>query len=137
MKESHLDEALEVQRKPSITDEEIERRLRHLKGPSMAMDLKDVMKEDDELMDSDEECEIIAKRLMAESSLPDVIPHMKPAAVEAEKSKEELPWCVICNEDAILCCKDCDDDLYCMECFTEFHSDSDTRKHVTRALPSN
>jgi hypothetical protein len=138
VKESALDEALGVEneRRPSVTDDEIERRLRKLKGPSVTMDVKELMKQADneELMDSDEECEIIAKRLLAESRLPDVVPSPAIESVKTEKTEEELPWCVICNEDAVVCCKDCDDDIYCLECFKEFHADSDTRKHKTQAL---
>lgn len=127
---------LELGRKMSITDDEIERRLRNLKGPSLAVDAKKVMGDDFPAMDSDEESELIAKRLVAEAELPDVVPEVMPSQYQRPPEQDELPWCVICNEDARICCKDCDDDLYCLDCFKEFHSDSDTRKHRSRAFAS-
>ncbi|CAB4394031.1 unnamed protein product [Rhizophagus irregularis] len=42
-------------------------------------------------------------------------------------------WCCICNEDAIIKCRDCDGDLYCQSCFNEghlgSHSDYETKQH--------
>lgn len=56
---------------------------------------------------------------------------------EEEKSQgsddddEALDWCNTCNEDAVVRCLDCDDDIYCRECFRELHLDSDMRRHRT------
>ncbi|XP_050070526.1 abscission/NoCut checkpoint regulator [Anopheles maculipalpis] len=44
---------------------------------------------------------------------------------------EELPWCTICNEDAVLRCRGCDNDLYCRGCYKEFHYDEDPNEHQT------
>ena len=43
----------------------------------------------------------------------------------------ELPWCVVCNEDAVVRCRDCGGDLYCAACFSEFHQDREDRGHRT------
>ena len=39
--------------------------------------------------------------------------------------------CVICNDDAVLWCNDCDGDAYCRRCFREGHRDEDMRAHKT------
>jgi len=135
MREAAIDDEVEeaaVKRQSSLTDDEIERRLRGLKGASLSPDAKDIMNHDD--MDSDTEADLTARRLVAEANLP--IDEVVANPLNNSDDQQDLPWCVICNEDAILCCRDCDDDLYCMECFREFHSESDTRKHKTKALPA-
>ena len=48
---------------------------------------------------------------------------------EQEFKPEEYPWCIICNEDAVLRCQQCDGDLFCKRCFRECHLDADIRNH--------
>lgn len=40
---------------------------------------------------------------------------------EPARSSPELPWCVLCNNDAKYRCLDCSGDLYCSECNVEVH----------------
>ncbi|KAI1309059.1 Abscission/NoCut checkpoint regulator [Halotydeus destructor] len=102
----------------------------------------------------DETEDEVIERLLAEANLPDLsdvdVNHSKAETLAQSAKKrlknitsanaklsqtddsDELPWCAICNEDAKLRCIDCDGDLYCHECFREFHCDSDTRTHATR-----
>jgi hypothetical protein len=55
-----------------------------------------------------------------------------PQDKESPEGLEELPWCVICNDDAKLRCSGCGDDLYCARCFQEFHQDEDPSEHKTK-----
>jgi hypothetical protein len=43
--------------------------------------------------------------------------------------QEELPWCIICNEDATVMCLDCDNDLYCKSCFSQGHDEWQLQHH--------
>lgn len=134
MNETAIDTSLDCasEKATAASIEEIERRLQSLRGASGNNEgRRPVLNDDsDAEMDSDTECEIIAKKLVEEAKLPQVddssSSNVKSVSKKGKKVTNEsddeenensVPWCVICNEDAAFVCKDCDDDLYCIECF--------------------
>ena len=56
---------------------------------------------------------------------------VRPSRDDGQGEPEELPWCVICNDDASLRCQDCGGDLYCGQCYKELHTDREERGHRT------
>jgi len=94
--------------------------------------------EEDEDEDLEDE-ERLIKQLMAEARLddqdlggggvPTKPPGGPPTGGATAGEPEELPWCVICNEDALVRCLGCDGDLYCTACYKEFHVGEDPNEH--------
>ena len=106
----------------SSTDEEIERRLARLRGQQHIDHKTNVSSVMDVDSDLDEETEQnnLVERLLAESKLPSI--PLDTNSLEANEESVEmvsdcLPWCQICNEDAVIKCIDCMGDLYCKQCF--------------------
>lgn len=70
---------------------------------------------------------------MEEAALPDnELEDELELPAKGKGEEEELPWCVICNEDPDIICDSCDGDYYCGKCFRECHDDEDYRSHKTR-----
>ncbi|KAK3336809.1 hypothetical protein B0T19DRAFT_51685 [Cercophora scortea] len=64
-------------------------------------------------------------------SAPTFQPTDRLAARDGKKNKtrtstgytdeDQKTWCIVCLEDAVFRCLDCDDDVYCARCWTDMH----------------
>ncbi|KAH8400186.1 hypothetical protein KR215_008513 [Drosophila sulfurigaster] len=150
MGETELDQRIDVERTDAISD--IERRLRALRdapidgvasgsgsgaGAGIGASTSNTNTPSDNEDENDETVlQNIMKKYVAESQLPeaanplDVELGTTPIAVPKAET-EELPWCNICNEDAVFRCRGCDGELFCAQCYRECHDDDEEyRVHV-------
>ncbi|XP_056640788.1 abscission/NoCut checkpoint regulator [Diorhabda sublineata] len=91
---------------------------------------------------SEEEVDKITKKIMDEVALDEKLPAAVLSTSKATDEEDEfndspqLPWCVLCNNDAKYRCIDCDGDLYCSSCNKEVHKTwGDTDHHVVPFKP--
>lgn len=116
--------------------EDIEKRLAALRGSEYnPRRVDDNTPSDNEEID-EEAASRIVNQFLEEVNLPNVPVDEDEQELLAGLPKptaetEELPWCTICNEDAIVRCKGCDGELFCRTCFKEVHDDEEYRNHST------
>lgn len=118
--------------------DDIERRLAALRG----IDLSQVKSGIEDKSDETEQEEINRTMLqyLEEAKLPDFAVDPDEAELIAsipappggnKKDLEELPFCEICNEDAVIRCLECEN-IFCHRCFLEFHDEEDYKSHKTK-----
>lgn len=136
--DQHDNAAPSLDQPGSIDD--IEKRLAALRGIDVSQ-----MKAQNQIEDrSDEtEQEEINRTMMQyleEAKLPDFVvdpdetelmASIPPPPSGNKKDLEELPFCEICNEDAVIRCLECEN-IFCHSCFLEFHDEEDYKTHKTK-----
>lgn len=119
---------------PTVTIEDIERRLAALRGQDLSKIKAQVLQI--ELTD-EEEAENVVKKYLDEVKLDDIVLDEEQEFLSSippppdGRKLDELPFCELCNEDATLRCLECEN-LFCNSCFKEFHYEEDYRNHPTQ-----
>ncbi|KAH8245053.1 hypothetical protein KR032_004378, partial [Drosophila birchii] len=143
MGESQLDQRVGEQRDEAISD--IERRLRALRDTPIDIDggrsggggATNISTPSDNEEDENDETILqnTVKKYLDEANLPTIASdeqaELNGQLPNNNAAVEELPWCNICNEDAVFRCQGCDGELFCGQCFKECHDDDEEyRAHV-------
>ncbi|XP_055585307.1 abscission/NoCut checkpoint regulator, partial [Uranotaenia lowii] len=128
-----------------VAIEDIEKRLAALKDIQPESQEQSIKKEsqiDLEEEDEEEAAQKVVKRYLEEAEIEAKNSHEGndselnnmdiPTPLDPSEAQDELPWCTICNEDAVIRCMDCEGDLFCRGCYKEFHdNDEEYRQHKT------
>ncbi|PSN32324.1 hypothetical protein C0J52_17632 [Blattella germanica] len=87
--------------------------------------------EEEELEDSDDKKKVQSKNIegVVKEKERDGRDTFIDKFVKYNTLKKEFPWCIICNDNAAIRCIDCDDDLYCKQCFKQGHDEWDLKDH--------
>ena len=118
-------------------DRAIQDQLQKLKVRKSSQESPKAQSDSEEEEEEEEGSDRMLTRILAEARLEDRLSPLAPrdrGRPGPEPEPEELPWCVICNEDARLRCLDCGGDLYCGACWRELHSDREDRGHRTETF---
>ncbi|XP_011675887.2 abscission/NoCut checkpoint regulator isoform X1 [Strongylocentrotus purpuratus] len=153
--ELQLDE--EATKRGAEKDADIAGRLAHLQGVQPVENTGNLDLNDDSDEDEEKASQRLIQQLLEEDKLDDRVaadgfqvptgtklqpkpttntisekPHVDDLKYDPPRPQtdpDELAWCCICNEDAVLRCVDCDNDLYCKRCFREGHRDFGIESH--------
>lgn len=127
---------IETSRVNSDSVDDIERRLAALRGVNLSK-IKSQTEEEPMVETEEEEISRTILQFVEEAQLPDFatdpdeqeLVNSIPLPPNANKKDlDELPFCEICNEDAVLRCCECEN-LFCHACFLEFHDEEDYKRH--------
>lgn len=115
--------------------DDIEKRLALLRGQDPSKFKSQLPDFSDET--EQEEVDRTIMQYLEEAKLPDLDETIESEFInsipkpENKKDIEELPFCEICNEDAVIRCLECEN-IFCHRCFLEFHEDEEYKNHKTK-----
>ncbi|KAK4683987.1 hypothetical protein P7C73_g6221, partial [Tremellales sp. Uapishka_1] len=89
---------------------------------AVALETEDTAEEDEKM-----------KRLLALNAPAENIPTTRAKTESTPPQDDVGSWCCICTEDAEVICRECDDDPYCLACWTDGHGEGEGKERGHRA----